>query len=285
VIDSPRRGLAASAVRKAPLLLALALAAAPLISPAAASVLGPDRSGRGGASHAVEHPGEDWLGSQIRKHEGAIQLSNGLRVPHVYGMDVSGHQANVDWSRAYAKGARFAYVKATEGTSYWNPYFNQQYSGAYQAGLIHGAYHFALPNDSSGATQARYFVRHGGGWSPDGRTLPPVLDIEYNPYSRAGCYGLSPREMVAWIRSFSTAMHAETGRYPVIYTSTNWWKQCTGDSRAFADTNPLWIGGPLRAPAGWKQYTFWQYAPESQIPSDIFNGRYRRLMALTSDRP
>jgi hypothetical protein len=51
-------------------------------------------------------------------------------------------------------------------------------SGATNAGLIRGGYHFARPDVSSGATQANYFLAHGGGWSADGRTLPGALDIE-----------------------------------------------------------------------------------------------------------
>src|SRR6266511_817611 len=88
-------------------------------------------------------------------------------------------------------GIRFAYVKATEGTSYQNPYFAQQYVGSYNAGMVRGSYHFALPDASSGAAQADYFADHGGGWSADNQTLPGSLDIEWNPYG-ATCYGLSP---------------------------------------------------------------------------------------------
>ncbi len=113
-------------------------------------------------------------------------------------MDVSGYQGNVDWGTAYANGARFAYIKATEGTGYTNGYFTQQYNGSYDAGMIRGSYHFALPDNSGGATQADYFVDHGGGWSADGKTLPGALDIEYNPYGST-CYGLSQSSMVGWI--------------------------------------------------------------------------------------
>ena len=72
----------------------------------------------------------------------------------VYGMDVSSYQGNVDWTAAWNNGARFAYVKASEGIGYTNPYFAQQYNGSYGVGMIRGAYHFALPDRSSGATQA-----------------------------------------------------------------------------------------------------------------------------------
>src|SRR3954453_8231169 len=120
------------------------------------------------------------------------------------GHDVSSHQKNVDWQKARAKGARFVYVKATEATDYRNPHFGQQYDGARDAGIIRGAYHFALPDKSSGRTQAAYFVHNGGTWSADGRALAAALDIEYNPYDkRHQCYGLSRAGMVSWIKSFS----------------------------------------------------------------------------------
>jgi len=45
-------------------------------------------------------------------------------------------------------------------------------------------------------TQGNFFVGHGGGWSNDGKTLPPAIDLEYNPYG-ADCDGLSKTAMVA----------------------------------------------------------------------------------------
>ena len=122
----------------------------------------------------------------------APTMAQAVTYPH--GDDVSSHQGNVDWAATKAAGAQFSYSKATEGTYYTNPYFAQQYNGAYNAGLIRGAYHFAIPNGGSGASQADYFVAHGGGWSKDGKTLPGALDIEYNPYG-AECYGLSQASM------------------------------------------------------------------------------------------
>ena len=110
------------------------------------------------------------------------------------GMDVSSHQQNLDWVSAYAAGSRFAYVKATEGTYYTNPYFAQQYNGSAQVGMVRGAYHFANPSTSSGADQARYFVQNGGAWTADGQTLPGLLDIEFNPYLEYGntCFNMTP---------------------------------------------------------------------------------------------
>ncbi|KAA1472409.1 glycoside hydrolase family 25 protein [Dentipellis sp. KUC8613] len=193
------------------------------------------------------------------------------------GIDVSSYQPSINWSTVKANGVTFAYIKATEGTTYTNPSFSSQYTGATNVGIIRGGYHFAHPDSSSGATQAKYFLAHGGGWSSDGRTLPGALDIEYNP-NGATCYGLSASAMVSWIRDFSNTYEAATGRYPVIYTTTDWWTTCTGNSAAFASTNPLWIArysssiGTL--PAGWSYTTFWQYADSGPNPGDQdrFNG-------------
>lgn len=200
----------------------------------------------------------------------------------VYGIDVSGWQGNVNWASWWNAGMRFAYVKATEGTGYTNNYFTQQYNGSYNQGFIRGSYHFALPNKSSGATQADYFIAHGGGWSRDGKTLPGVLDIEFNPYG-ATCYGLSQASMRSWITSFTSRYKARTGRDAVIYTNTSWWISCTGNSGAYGSTNPLWVANyttstpPL--PAGWGFYTFHQYT-SSPLDKDKFNGAYSRLQAL-----
>ncbi|GLW57685.1 lysozyme [Kitasatospora phosalacinea] len=251
------------------------------------------------------HPELDYAGSTVPAHEGrgnaqADAADTGatdtadtastfaaLAATQTKGMDVSGYQGNVAWSTAYANGGRFAYVKATEGTSYTNPYFAQQYNGSYSVGMIRGAYHFALPNVSSGATQAAYFVAHGGGWSKDGKTLPPALDIEYNPYG-ATCYGLSQAGMVSWIRDFSNTVHTKTGRYPVIYTTTNWWSTCTGNNSSFAATSPLWIARYSTAvgtlPAGWTYQTIWQYSDSGTLPGDqdYFNGALDRVQALAN---
>ena len=146
---------------------------------------------------AVTHPDADFMGSTIPAHERAAVLQSAVgpdaSVPQLPGIDVSAYQGNVNWA-SVASHIDFAYAKATEGTYYTNPDFTNQYDGPYDNGVIRGSYHFAVPNNSSGTTQADYFVAHGGGWSGDGRTLPGALDIEYNPYG-AECYGLTTTQL------------------------------------------------------------------------------------------
>ena len=224
-----------------------------------------------------------------RELQPAAQLAADWRPAGIQGIDVSSHQFNVDWRNAWNQGARFAYVKATEATSYINPYYPQQYNGSVNVGMYRGAYHFAIPSVSSGAQQANYFVDNGGGWSPDGRTLPPLLDIEYNPYPSLGntCYNMSASAMVSWIRDFSNTVKARTGRVPMIYSTTDWWNRCTGSSTAFSD-HPLHIAnynqvGAGALPAGWRTWNVWQYSSSGPFVGDsnVFNGSASELYEFT----
>ncbi|MFD0633410.1 GH25 family lysozyme [Catenulispora yoronensis] len=234
------------------------------------------------------HPESDYLGSTIAAHEPlAANAVTPASVPQLPGIDVSAYQGNLNWA-AIAPYIDFSYAKATEGNYYTNADFYNQYVGPYNQGLIRGAYHFATPNDTGGATQADYFVNRGGGWSADGKTLPGMLDIEYNPYG-SECYGLSRSQMTSWIWSFVNEYAYRTGVYPVIYTTTDWWNTCTSQDPGFANYDPLWIanyaasgGGPL--PNGWGFYTFWQYADHGSQPGDqdVFNGPYSQLQVLAT---
>ncbi|WP_236790749.1 GH25 family lysozyme [Amycolatopsis sp. GM8] len=234
------------------------------------------------------------MGSTVHAHETtARSLAVAAAPAGTPGFDVSHYQGNVDWTGAVASGAKFVYMKATEGTDYTDPQFTANYANSANAGLARGAYHFALPSDSSGAAQATFFLAHGGGWVADGHTLPPVLDIEYNPYGTADwagwCYNLNAAQMTAWISDFANTIHARTNRWPAIYTTNGWWSNCTGNDAGFGN-DPLWIapsssdaGGPPGIPASWSAYTFFQWATSGTFPGDqdVFNGTAADVAAFT----
>ncbi|MFI8946440.1 lysozyme [Streptomyces sp. NPDC053750] len=258
------------------------LAAQSLVLTLAAVPASADDAGRAPAR------GSAHMGMGVLAHEGIQgQPADSRATTQTEGVDVSSHQGDVTWSTLWNSGVKWAYVKATEGTSYRNPNYTQQYNGSYDIGMIRGAYHFAIPDGAGGAAQADYFVDHGGAWSKDGRTLPGVLDIEYNPYGET-CYGKTASQMVGWIRDFLDQYKARTGRHAAIYTSTNWWIQCTGNYSGFGATNPLWIAryastvGPL--PAGWDFHTMWQYTSTGPTVGDHdrFNGTLDRVKALAT---
>jgi GH25 family lysozyme M1 (1,4-beta-N-acetylmuramidase) len=234
--------------------------------------------------------GDAWAGSTVAAHEDTAPkppADSPLAGPE--GIDISHHQGAINWGAVAGAGVKFAYMKATEGTGFTDSRFDTNYTQSYNAGLIRGAYHFALPDRSGGAAQARFFVSNGGGWSGDGKTLPPALDIEYNPYG-ASCYGKSQSAMVTWIREFSNEVKRLSGRYPTIYTTRDWWVSCTGNSGAFNRTNALWIARWGSSPGtlpNWPVHTFWQYTDSGSVPGvsghvdrNVFNGSLARLQAF-----
>jgi GH25 family lysozyme M1 (1,4-beta-N-acetylmuramidase) len=209
----------------------------------------------------------------------------------VQGIDVSHHQGSINWGSVKSSGIEFAWIKATEGTDYKDPQFNANYLGAHNAGVIRGAYHFARPASSSGAAQAEFFATNGGAWSADNLTLPGVLDIENGSSSQ--CHGLSQAAMRTWISDFYNTYKARTSRDVVIYTTANWWNNCTGGWTGMSTKSPLWVAhwttGSPTIPSGFPAWTVWQYTDKGNIGGinpvdrDKFNGSRDRLLALANN--
>ncbi len=195
----------------------------------------------------------------------------------VQGIDVASVQhpggAAINWGDVAAAGYRFAFIKVSEGSYYVNPYYASDAAGAQAAGMFAAPYAFAIPNYSGGALQADYALDNAG-YAPDGRLLPPILDIEYDPYAGQDgttgfCYGLTPAQMVSWISAFGTEIQRRTGQRPVIYSTAQWWDKCTGDSSAFS-ADPLWIANydvsSPAVPAAWQTWAYWQYTSSATVP-------------------
>lgn len=221
-------------------------------------------------------------------------IATQLAVASTPGIDTNNANTGINWTNVYASGVRWAYIKATEGTTVKDAAFNTNYPNAYYAGVIRGALHAARPNLSTGTVQADFLASNGGAWSADGKTLPAALDLEPNPGSGGYCYGLSQSAMVTWIRAFVNEYKARTTRYAVIHTTLSFWKLCTGNNSTFAANSPLsiisWDTTPTTLPAGWSVYTFWQ-STDCRVTSGVigcadgsaFNGAVDRLTALANN--
>ena len=213
----------------------------------------------------------------------------------VDGPDVARYQhpngARIDWQRAADSGAAFAFVKATEGSSYTNPYFAADYRDARAAGLVRSAYHYARPQaDLSTATdQADFFVQTAGKADSRG-DLPLTLDLEESG-------GLAPKTLIAWAHAFVDEVTALTGRPVIVYTYPYFWQRYMGNTTDFSGL-PLWIasyrsGGPKEPlPGGWSTWTFWQYTAKGRVPGipatvdrSRFSGSNAELQALADPTP
>ena len=195
------------------------------------------------------------------------------------GVDVASYQhpngAPINWGQVRAAGHSYAFVKATEGTGYTNPWFRQDFDGAGAAGLYRGAYHYARPGLplSTATAEARYMVSVTGTLG-GGADLPLVLDLEETG-------GLGPTDLAAWARTFLGELERLTGRPPIIYVGYYFWRDAVGAPSDLASRYRLWLPSypadpnsttfrPL-VPAGWSTWTFWQYTSTGSVPGIVGN--------------
>ncbi|HEX6499883.1 MAG TPA: GH25 family lysozyme, partial [Micromonosporaceae bacterium] len=303
---SPAKLLATAAL--AALSLTVAGVAA---TPAAAAPSGTGSTSRGPLPTASSN---GWAGAGIKYHQSQTQkqqpntgspntgspntvspstTSSYRSAPPGYpqGIDVSSNDHDYgtppDWPTLAANGYTFAYVKATEGTTYTNPYFATDYAAAKQNGLDVGAYVFARPDSPDPAAQADYLYQQMK-WTADGKTLPPMIDMEWPYFSGYNaCYNLTVDQMVNWLTTFVKELRGKIGVAPVIYTAPSWWQQCTNNSAAFT-SSPLFVSSCATTPPavpGWSTWTFWQYdikacGDDPPNDQDVFNGTVTQLNNL-----
>ena len=169
------------------------------------------------------------------------------------GVDVSAAQSRCDWGKVYAAGIRFAYVRANAGEKLRDASFAPQIAGANAAGVLTGAYHFALADDDPSDDVDAFAKAIGGAQF----ALPPAVDVEI-------MNGLTASRVADWLDGWIARCVDQLGRKPVLYTGPNFWTSLGphGLHPRFADCG-LWISnyGATRPtiPAPWVKQRIWQY--------------------------
>ena len=127
----------------------------------------------------------------------------------VPGIDVSYWNAGIHWPKVRATGQRFVFIKATEGDSYSDPTFDDNWLGAKSAGLLRGAYHFFRANRDP-KKQAMRFTDYVKSMNDAGE-LPPVLDLETHDNQ-------NKEKIIARAKTWLDLVEAAFGKKPVIYS-------------------------------------------------------------------
>lgn len=199
----------------------------------------------------------------------------------ILGIDVSANNATIpiDWSKIPKDKVRFAIIKATEGGTYEDAWFDRHWTSAHAQGFVCGAYHFYRSN-RTGQQQADNIVKH---ILQDGHfgkgDLPVAIDVEElksvtNPATTATFL----KELTVCVKAVEAAM----GAPPLIYTASYIWNALGNPSDL---TNyPLWIANPTTAaapalPNPFTKYCLWQYSfkgsmagIQGAVDLDRFNG-------------
>ncbi len=189
------------------------------------------------------------------------------------GIDVSQDQGTVTWSQVAAAAYAFAFIKATDGETYVDPLFAQNWAGAKAAGLLRGAYHFFRAEDDPQA-QAEFFWQTVGGIGE----LPLVVDVEESMEQ-------SNSVVIANLASFLASLQQWSGQQPMIYTDPGFWN---GLGTSAFGGYPLWVAeygvtAPT-LPAGWTLWDFWQHSEtgnvagiQGSVDLNVFSGSLAEL--------
>lgn len=186
----------------------------------------------------------------------------GPRAYPIHGLDISRFQKPINWNAARSAGVRFVFIKATEGGDLADPRFREHHAGAKKAGIPWGAYHFFYWCRPA-AEQARWFIRHV---KKDSLMLPPVLDMEWTPFSPT-CTIRPPGDVVRReAKIFLDMLEEHYGRRPIVYTTPDF----------FEDTHigrlpdaQFWLRSVAHLPHKryeGKPWLFWQYTSTGIVP-------------------
>ena len=200
--------------------------------------------------------------------------------PH--GTDISHWQGNINWQKMKSKNVKYVFMKASEGASFRDPRFTDNWKNAKEAGLYRGAYHF-YRNGVNPITQAHLLMSQLNG---DKGELPLVLDCE----DTIGT--VDKQELLGCLKEIENL----SGRKPIIYTGKWWWNPKVGNVE-WAKEYDLWIAQYVNVsqpslPIGFNKWLFWQYSSSgngaqygvssNRIDLNNFNGAQEDLKAYVS---
>ncbi len=181
----------------------------------------------------------------------------------VHGIDVARYQGTIDWEASRDAGVSFAFLKATEGGDLVDPFFETNWRAARRAGVPVGAYHFYY-HCREPEEQARWFIRN----VPRARgALPPVLDIEWTPFSPTCTIRPPAAEVREKATRFLEVVERHYGRPAIIYSAPDFWND--NEMWRLPGDHEFWLRSVTRHPSdryGGQRWSFWQYTGSGIVP-------------------
>lgn len=133
------------------------------------------------------------------------------------GIDISRYQTHIDWQTVAAnKKIQFVYIKATEGASHTDSYYNRHFRNAKSVAIKVGSYHFF----SSRSTPEKQFANFKKHVRKSEQDLIPMVDVEERLNAR------TPRATLQKnLQRFMDLVKEEYGVYPLLYSQYTFYKQ------------------------------------------------------------
>ncbi|MDL2258958.1 LysM peptidoglycan-binding domain-containing protein [Eubacteriales bacterium OttesenSCG-928-K08] len=174
----------------------------------------------------------------------------------IAGLDVSKWQGDIDFEKVRDAGIEAVYIRSSRGSSYIDPYFEQNYERARAAGLDVGFYHYVSATDvEEGVLEAQFFTSVISGKQAQ---LLPVMDYEdYSNVERTNEVGMA----------FLQEMQRLTGLKPVLYASASHARDQW--SKEIADMTLLWVAhwgvSQPKDNDKWDSWAGWQYSSTGRV--------------------
>lgn len=193
----------------------------------------------------------------------------------VRGVDISSYQGEIDWDTLSNQGIHFAFIKATEGSSFIDNNFKKNFSNALTTELHIGAYHF-FSFDSPGKTQAENFINTV---PTNTAQLPPVVDFEF--YGDNEKNPPNEEKTRDELNVLLNELENYYGKKPIIYATEKSYDMYLS---GYYTLYNIWIRNVVTNPKELNDqtWTFWQYTnrarldgysgKEKYIDMNVFNG-------------
>jgi lysozyme len=212
--------------------------------------------------------------------QGSVRFNHPSRSEFpVWGLDVSHHQGEIDWRAVARAGIEFAFIKASEGRDHRDREFARNWSGAREAGVARGAYHF-FTFCTDGRAQAENFLDALAGSIGE---LPPVVDVEFS----GNCKQWESIERIRGeLRAFLEHVEQAVPRSPILYFPRDAYARIL---YGHFDDRPAWPRNVWTRPSDGadSRWLFWQFADNGRISGvstlvdlNVFRGTRAEFEAL-----
>lgn len=194
----------------------------------------------------------------------------------IYGIDISKYQHDeIDLINKSQDSLHFIICKATEGITYTDPDFSDNWKMIKEKGFIRGAYHFYISHDDPKAQAENYLNTIS---NINDNDLPPIIDIEGGGIDKLQ----SIDQVQSTLLSFLKIIENKLNITPIIYTNVSIGNKYLNTSE-FANY-PLWIASygereEPDLPSAWtnKGWLIWQKSDDYEVTNikndfDVFNG-------------
>ena len=179
-----------------------------------------------------------------------------INMEGVCGIDVSHYQGTIDWDNVNYYGdnkIQFVYIKATEGSTIKDEYYERNIQQAKQKGLLVGSYHY-FTTRSSADEQLSNFMQS---ITKEHQDLIPVVDIEE-------CEHWPPEVFHRHFQNFLDQLEAYYGQKPIIYTMSFFYNLYLAEHYTDYKIFVAQYGGKplLRDGNNWE---IWQYSRKGRV--------------------